>query len=165
MPCRNCGLSAVNQTAGAAWIVCLAKALGASDELAAAGWSSKLHGRLYAAAEANRAAIEAAFPASAGFTDPGYGNNAKQTVGAVVAILVADPGIRDAFFGCMGISASAAVAQVTAKSGAYYDAMMSGLAMIFSAESPGVQYSGNGPAAAVLLVLGSLGTMVGFARK
>lgn len=165
MRCRNCGLSAVNETAGAGWIACLAKALGASDELAAAGWSSKLHGKLYAAAEASRAAIEAAFPASAGFTDPGYGNNAKQTVGAAVAILVADAGIRDAFFGCVGISAADGAAQIAAKSGAYYEATMSGLAMIFAAESGGVEYAGNGPAAAILLVLGSLGTMVGFARK
>ena len=165
MPCKNCGLSAVNETKGAKWVKCLALALGATEELAAAGWSAKLHGKLYAAAEANRAAIEAAFPAAAGFTDPGYGNNAKQTTGAAVAILVADAAVRSSFFDCVGIAAADAVAQVTAKSGDYYEAMMSGLAMIFAAESPGVQYAGNGPAAAILLVVGSFGTMVGFARK
>jgi hypothetical protein len=144
---------------GGNWLRCFNAAMGFTTDLPV--WNDKSHGRAYAKAEEVRAALEASYPLLKSFVDPGYGVSCEKTAQLVSVLVTEVPSIRASFWTCIGITESDAAAQLRARSGVYYDSLMSALAMLYNAEASERMRGmpSDGAVAGVILVLGTTVTL------
>jgi len=160
MGCNGCGVGAVaDPVKGGNWLRCFNAAMGFTTDLPV--WNDKSHGRAYAKAEEVRAALEASYPLLKSFVDPGYGVSCEKTAQLVSVLVTEVPSIRASFWTCIGITESDAAAQLRARSGVYYDSLMSALAMLYNAEASERMRGmpSDGAVAGVILVLGTTVTL------
>lgn len=164
MTCKGCGVGAsLDLDRGGKWVRCLVSSLGITGN---GGWTAEAHEALYAKAAEIRAALETSYPTIRGFTDPGWGTKPDQTSRIASVIVSESPVVRSAFWPCVGATQADAETQLRARSGPYYDALMSGLGMIVVAEggSRGSLGKNDGGAALVCLSLGVGVAMIGAAK-
>ncbi len=155
-----CGVSGIDHGLAESWIGCLNSAMGFQPHVT---WTEKSHARLYQLASEMAPELETKYPDLAPLYDRGWGVAVARTTQLAAVLMLEHPGL-DAFWSCTGITKEQATEQVAAKSGAYWDAMMNGLAHAYNSEHAPGHSKNDGPIAAVLLVVGSVGTMIGFRR-
>lgn len=159
MPC--CGTSGVDRELAAAWIGCLSSAMGFGEHLV---WTEKLHARIYQLAAEMRSTLEGRYPDLSPLYDRGWGVDAGRTAQLASVLVLEHPQIAEAFWSCAGITQEQAIEQMRSKSGSYWDVLMSALGAIYNAETTPLHSKNDGPLAGVLLIAGSVGAMLGFAR-